>query len=160
VTPIAYAKIAAVVLLLAAIFYGGYHVADLRGKAALASLQNAWDTNKAAIQATTDKAIAQATKDKETAQAANEVISHDYEAQLLAANTSAGNLARELRDARARLAANSGTVQQTPSQSIPPSGATSPGMGRTDELLGGALAECAAVRAGYKALIAEITPQL
>jgi hypothetical protein len=155
-----YAKLAAAVVLIAAIFFGGYHVADLKGKAALAALQHAWDVDKAQIQGVTDAAIAQATKDKEAALEANGVIQSDYQTQLSAANARAAALASGLRNLENRIAANSGGMPKAGSGSEPADPTGAPSLGRLNNALGAALNECATNRAQLNALIAEIRPQL
>lgn len=106
-----YAKLAGVLALVAAIFLGGYKIADWRGKAALASLQHGWDEDKASIQAVTDKAIAQATKERDEAIQTNQVLHDQYEANRANAAADTAAFAKRLRDAESRLtAANSRPV--------------------------------------------------
>lgn len=110
--PLLYAKLAAVLALGAALAYGGYHVADLKGKAALASLQHAWDVDKAEIQKVTDKAIEKATKDKEDAIAANEVINDEYQKKLNGVTADSDRFASLLRNAAITIAAHRSAMQQ------------------------------------------------
>jgi hypothetical protein len=154
-----YVKLGLWVGLAAAIFLGGYKVADWRGKAALASLQHAWDVDKAQIQATADAAIAQATKDKMTALAANEGIQSDYQTQLSSARALNGSLADRLRQLQSTPAHSSPVPKAGDRQQPAPTSGT-PTMGQIDDAIAAAFTECANNRAQLNSLIAEIRPQL
>jgi hypothetical protein len=157
--PLVYAKLAAALALGAALAYGCYHVADLKGKAAVASLQHAWDVDKASIQKVTDDAIAKATQERDTALQANEVISNDYQSQLSSARALSLSLAQQLRSYASR-ATNSGAVPKAGGgQGTAPTSSQSGDVVLTNAL-GAALAECSANAAQLDALIVELKPQL
>lgn len=150
----------ALLILLAAGWFG-FKYAYSKGDAAGSNrVQIEWDKDKAAIQAVAAASILTAFKQRDEAIQSNQVIHDQYEAELLAAHTSAHTLAERLRQYETRAAAGSGAVQQTGRGPGPSQGPATPSMGQLDDATGAALAECAAVRAGYKALIAQIKPQL
>jgi hypothetical protein len=154
-----YAKLAFYAVLVAAIAYGGYHVADLKGKAATEKLQLAWDADKTAIQKAADAAIAQATKDRDAALAANEGIESDFQTQLSSARALNDSLAQRLR-LTASTATGSSSVPKTGSgQQSTPAG-PAPSLGQIDDAIAATLTECAGNRAQLNSLIAEIRPQL
>lgn len=158
--PLLYAKLAAALALGAALVYGGYHVADLKGKVALESLQHAWDVDKAAIQKVADDAIAQATKERDTALAANQGIQNDLQTQIDSIRGLNGSLADRLRNLAANSAADSSAMQKACGNTDAVTAAANARLGQASDAIAAALTECAVNTANYKALIAEIKPQL
>jgi hypothetical protein len=152
-------KLAFYGVLIAAIFYGGYHVAAVKGKSNLEALQLAWDDNKAAIQAEADKAIAQATKEREAALEANGVIQSDYQAQLSTSQALNAGLSQRLRQYQST-SARSGPVPQASGGQQPVDPSTAQRLGLLDDAVASALTECADNRVQLNALIAQIKPQL
>jgi hypothetical protein len=158
-----YAKLAFYAVLVTAIAYGGYHVADLKGKAALEKLQLAWDADKAAIQKAADAAIAQATKDRDAALEANGVIQSEYQTQLSSANASAAQFANRLRNAESRLTASSSSTGkansgQTTTATGTPTSADQ--LGQLVSLVTDLRTECLQNADQLDSLTAEIRPQL
>ena len=125
-----------------------------------ATIQLAWDQNKAEIQKTADDAIAAATKQRDDALSANEGIQSDYQTQLTSARALNGSLADRLRQYEARAAANSGTVPKAGGGQGPPAAGAAPSVGRFDDLVGAAFGECASNSIQLNALIKELGPQL
>lgn len=161
--PLLYAKVIVGLALGAALSFGGYHVADLKGKAALASLQHAWDQDKAAIQKVTDDAIAKATQERDTALQANEAISNDYQAKLSTANSDAAQFAQRLRNAENIIAANRGALPKANDNASPATTGAARGsdqLGQLVALVTGLRTECKANSDQLDALSAEMRPQL
>ena len=155
-----YAIAAGVIVLIAAAFWGYQTIYSEGKKAGAATVQSAWDTDKAAIAAQTAQAIAQATKQRDDALEANEAIHNDYQAQLSAATASAQSLAQRLRDTQARLAASSSTMPKAGGgQSTAGAGPASSDAGLTGAVAA-VFQECTDNAAQLDALIAEISPQL
>ena len=157
-------KLIAGALILLALVGGvwGYgHVRYVAGEnAGKAEVQALWEIDKAAIAKLADEAKAEAIATEDAAQRRNQGVIDDYQTALSNARASASALTASLRDARARLTTNSRAVSQTPNNPGAAPGAAAPGVGQADVLLGDALAECAATRAGYAALIEQLVPQL
>ena len=154
-----YVKLALWLALGSTIAYGGYHVADLKGKAALASLQEAWDADRAAIQKTTAAAIAQSTKERDDALQANEGITSDLTTQLSSIRELNSTLAARLRIAT-RVAADSGAVPKAGGGQSTIATPLDIGDGQIDDAIADALTECASNRANQVALQKEIISQL
>ncbi len=155
--------IAAVGLLLALVggaSYWHHSVYDQGEIAGRAAVQKLWNENKKTIQATADAAIAKANQERDEAQRANEVISHDYETKILAARADAVSLAQRLRDAAARLAANSRATDKAGGQSATPGASAPASDGVLTSAVAGVFEECNANSDQLDALIAEIKPQL
>jgi hypothetical protein len=149
------------VLALACGGYWAYRSAyDAGDKAGAARVQVLWDADKASIQQVTAAALAKVNADKDAALQANEVIENELQAQLSAANASAGELAQRLRNAQSSLAANRSQLPKAGGGSNAAAATSDPGLGPIDDAIAGALAECAANRARQVALIGELKPQL
>jgi hypothetical protein len=154
------ALLVGIIVFLGAIFFGFRAVYDAGDNAGAARIQKQWDANKADIQRTADAAIAQATKDKETAIANNEGVINDLQTQVNSTRNLAGDLAKRLSDAENRATAYSGALSKTSDQLAATSRTTAQIMGQLNGAVADALNECGEVRADYKALIAEIKPQM
>lgn len=144
-------------LILGCAAYFGLHQVYAAGEA---HTQLAWDKDRIAIQAAADKQIAQLAAERDMAVRANEGITNDLQAQIIAARASADAYATSLRDTRTRLAALSSQMPKAANNASPATGAAPPSVGQLDAATGAALAECAEVRADYKGLIAELRVQL
>lgn len=155
--------VAIFVLVLALIGLGWWldNRARAQGYAAgAAAVQVKWDVDKAAIMAAAAAAILKAQQDRDEALQANQVIHDTYEAELLAAHTSANSLAQRLREYAANATANSGRVPQADRGPGSPAAGTPSGDDRLTELLGAAFAECTQNADQLDALIAQLKPQL
>jgi len=137
---------------------GGWIGYEAGHKAGSAEIQIKWDADKTAIQKAADVALAAVTAQKEKALADNEAIQATYQSQLQSAQTTAGDLARRLRDYQN--AAHGGPMPPPTGGSGPVTSASIPSEGRLDSALAARLAECAGNEAQLSALIAEIKPQL
>jgi len=155
-----YAKIAAVVILLAAIAWGTMADYSAGKKAGENAIQTLWDKDRASIQTTADLAIATATKQRDDALEANEVAQNVYQTEISAVNANAADFARRLRSAESRLAAGGGTVPKAGSGQQSVAAGSQAGDVSLTNALGSALAECSANTAQLDALIIEIKPQL
>lgn len=154
------ALLVGIIVFLGAIFFGMRAVYDAGDKAGSTKIQLQWDADRAAIQKLSDAAIANATKERDAALHANEVAQNGYQAQLSAANASAADFARRLRDAEARIAAGGGGVSQGSDRRESPDPSATASDVRLTNALGNALAECSANTAQLDALIVELKPQL
>jgi hypothetical protein len=154
------AALGLLIAILGGLWWYGEHRYNLGLAAGKAEIQTAWDVDKANIQKVTDAAIAQANAQKDAALQANEVIANGYAAKLSAAQSSVSTLASQLRDTRTRLAAHQRSLPQAPNNPGAPTGTATSSPGLLDVAIANTVSECAAVRAGYEALIAEITRQL
>ena len=155
-----YAKLAALLALLAAFAWGAYADYSAGRKAGSDAIQAAWDKDKAAIQATADAAIATATRERDTALQANEAISNDYQIQLSASRANSVELAKRLLKYASAAAARGGGVPEAGDRQGTAATGTPAGDGGLTNALGAALAECSANTAQLDALIVELKPQL
>jgi len=128
-------------------------------KAGQSAVQEAWDKDKAQIQAVADQAIATATKAKEDALANNEQVTNDLQKQIDAARTLNTGLAQRLRLATSN-ATSVGTLFQADSDANAVTAAYNARLGQITDAVAATLTECAANRANQIALQKEIAPQL
>ena len=158
-----YARLGALLALLAAFGWGAYADYAAGRKAGQDAIQTAWDKDKAAIQATADAAIAQATKERDAAVAANEGIENDYQAKLSAATANAATFASRLRNAESLIAANRGAVPQAgnnPGATAASTPSSADQLGQLVTLVTQLRTECKANADQLDGLIAEIKTQL
>jgi hypothetical protein len=156
---ISYIKIAGALALVAVLFGAGYHVADLKGKAATAHVQHLWDVNKAEIaKLAADESAANARKFV-AAITTNEGVTHDLQIQVDSLRDLNSTLASRL-----RLATDSptgrGVLPKVTNNPGPISAAINDSVGAVDDAIAAALTECAVNRENYNALILELKPQL
>jgi DNA-binding LytR/AlgR family response regulator len=154
--------IAGLIALIAVVGLTGWGIVadyDAGKKSGSDVVQKLWDANKAQIQATADAAIANVTKERDAALQANEVAQNGYQVQLSAANASAADFARRLRNAEASIAASSRAMSKVGSGQQSTTTGTQSGDVVLTNALGSALAECSANAAQLNALIAEVKPQ-
>lgn len=149
-----------IVIFLGALFFGFRAVYDAGKESQASADATAMAQFKASIQATTDAAIAQVTKDKETALANNEGVTNDLQTQLDSMRNLSSTLSQRLRDAESRASSLSGALSKTSDQLAATTGSTTSILGQINGAIADALNECGAVRADYKALIAEVKPQI
>ena len=155
-----YAKIAGIVALFATLAWGVIADYDAGKRAGSDAITKLWDADKAAIQKTADDRIAQNTKEKEAALANNEGVINDLKIQLNGSRYLASTLSNRLRDAENRAAASSSALSKTSDQLAATTGSATSILGQINGAIADALNECGAVRADYKALIAEVKPQI
>ena len=119
-----------------------------------------WDKDKIAIQQTADQAIARAHEDTVKALVNNQRIQDEYQTKLGAINAGNTSLARRLRDAEDRAAADRSALQKAYHNqgSSPPSQA--PSNGSLDGAIAAALTECKANGEQLDSLIGEVEAQL
>ena len=103
-------------LILGCAAYFGLHQVYAAGEA---HTQLAWDKDRIAIQAAADKQIAQLAAERDMAVRANEGITNDLQAQIIAARASADAYATSLRDTRTRLAALSSQMPKAANNASP-----------------------------------------
>lgn len=147
-------------LVLGLLFAGFRAIYDAGDNAGQEKVQLLWDQDKALIQKEADRAVAKATQEKEAAIVNNGGITSDLQTQLDSMRDLNRDLSGRLRDAEGRASAYSGALSKAADQLRVTPGTATQGLGRFNDALADALNECGATRAEYKALIAEIRPQL
>jgi hypothetical protein len=158
-----YAKIAAVVALLAAIAWGAVADYSAGKKAGQSSVQAAWDEDRIKIQAAADVQIAQITKERDSALEANGVLRDGYEARLLTADARNAQFTSQLRNAAAIIATYRNSVPKTDSgqSSVAVVGPTSADqLGELVKLTADLHAECTANADRHDVAYKELTPQI
>jgi hypothetical protein len=154
-----YAKLAGAVVLLALFAWGAIADYSAGKKAGEDFIQAAWDKDKEAIEklasdkaATDAKRMAELTSD-------NEGIVNDLQNQIDAQRRLNSDLASRLRLATS-IPAGSGPLPKAPNNSSPATITVNDRLGQIDDAIAAAFTECAQTRSDYKALIAEIKPQI
>lgn len=147
-------------LVLGLLFAGFRAIYDAGDNAGQEKVQLLWDQDKALIQKEADRAVAKATQEKEAAIVNNGDVTNDLQTQLNSMRDLNRGLSGRLRDAEGRASAYSGALSKAADQLRVTPGTAAQGLGRFNDALADALNECGATRAEYKALIAEIRPQL
>jgi hypothetical protein len=118
-----------------------------------------WDQDKLEIAKATADQIAKITKERDDAVANNDGVANDLQAQITNLRSLNSALYQRLRLAT-RPAAGSGPVPKASDNTDAATAAANDRLGQIDDALAATLTECAVTRSNYKALIAEITPQL
>jgi hypothetical protein len=153
------AVLALIMSVLGGLWYYGNEKEDQGLKAGKALEQSLWDQDIQNREAAYAARMADLATQLAMTQAANETINDKHNQELIAYNDSVTHLAGLLRDAQSRASAYR-AVSQAASVKGAATGTPAPSVGQIDDATGAALAECALVRSGYKALIAELLPQL
>jgi hypothetical protein len=122
-------------------------------------IQIAWDADKVAIAQVTATQVAENSKKLADALTENEGITNDLQNQLENMRNLNSDLASRLRVATDPTT-GSGPLSKAPNNTVSIVTAGNDSVGQIDDAIAAVLTECAETRDNYKALIAELTPQL
>jgi hypothetical protein len=153
-------KFAVVGLIVIAIGLAVWEYGHKRYEAGVATVTAEWNLDKEKIATTTAIAIANANRKTAEAEATNRRLHDVYQAKLIAADAGTSELARRLRLAEARAAANRGTVPAVHSGQGSSPTSQAPSNGLLNGAIAAALDECKANDAQLNALIGEVSPQV
>lgn len=123
-------------------------------------IQTHWDADRQQIAQAAALSLAESTKRTEDALEANRVIHDTYEQRLADNAATALHLAQRLRDAEARLTANSSHLPQAANQPGPAAAGAPISADTLTSALGAAFTECARNSDALDALVAQINRQL
>jgi hypothetical protein len=154
-----YAKLAGAAVLLAMFAWGAIADYSAGKKAGEDFIQAAWDKDKESIAKLASDEAAKNAKKLQDAITDNEGIVNDLQNQIDAQRKLNSDLASRLRLATS-IPAGSSSLPKAPNNSIPSTITVNDRLGQIDDAIAAVLTECAQTRSDYKALIAEIKPQI
>lgn len=156
-----YAKLGALLALLAAVGWGAYADYHAGKKAGQDAIQTQFDQFKIDSAKAAATALAAVTKERDDAIANNEAVTNDLQAQLSATRSNANDMAASVRDYQARLSASTDALRQaTDQQRTAAASGIAASKARFDELSKGYDAACQRDAIRLNKLTAEIKPQL
>ena len=154
------AKVGLVGVLVLAVGLGIWRYGDNRFNVGKAVVQGQWDLDKAKIAQVTAQAIATANEKTAEALAVNRRLHDEYTQTVATLDNGNNDLARRLRLAESRAAADRRALQETGNRqgSSPPSSA--PSNGSIDDAIAAALTECRENASQLDTLVGEVTRQM
>lgn len=154
------AKVGLAVVLAGLVVFAVWRYGDKRYEAGQASIQVRWDADKAQIAAVSAKAIAEANQKTADALEENRRLHDEYTAKLESINAGASDLARRLRGAEDRAAADRRALQEIGNRQGSSPSSQAPSDGSLDAAIAATLTECRENSAQLDTLVGEVSRQL